>query len=42
MLKKMLQLSVVFFTLIAFANVAAATSVIAYQPELPEELKDIE
>lgn len=38
MLRRLLQLCVGFLTFIAFSNVAAATSLIGYQPELPEEL----
>lgn len=41
MFKKLLQVSVVILTMIAFANVAAATSFTGYQPEVPQELRDI-
>ena len=40
MFKRILQLSVGLLTLIAFANVAAASSIVHYQPELPEELQE--
>ncbi|WP_072967833.1 cyclic lactone autoinducer peptide [Caminicella sporogenes] len=39
MLKKLLQLSTVILSFIALSNIAAASSVIGYQPELPKELK---
>ncbi|MDK2919148.1 MAG: hypothetical protein PWQ37_1881 [Candidatus Petromonas sp.] len=40
MLRKLLQLSIAVLTFIAFSNVAAATSTIGYQPELPEQLRE--
>lgn len=42
MLRKLLQLSASLLTLIAFTNAAAASSLIGFQPELPEELQNIE
>ncbi|WIF94023.1 cyclic lactone autoinducer peptide [Caminicella sporogenes] len=39
MLKKLLQISTVILTFIAFSNVAAASNWVGYQPEIPKELK---
>ncbi|WZL73336.1 cyclic lactone autoinducer peptide [Clostridiaceae bacterium 35-E11] len=39
MLRRLLQISVAVLTFLAFANVASATTVTSYQPELPEELR---
>ncbi|MFZ5967003.1 MAG: cyclic lactone autoinducer peptide [Bacillota bacterium] len=39
MLRKILSLSMAVLTFIAFTNAAAACSTLAYQPELPEQLK---
>lgn len=36
---RLLQVSVALLTFFAFANVAAATGMISYQPEVPEQLK---
>lgn len=38
MLRRLLQLSITILTFLAFANVASATTVTSYQPELPKEL----
>lgn len=38
MLKRLLQASINVLTCLAYANVAAATTIVSYQPELPEEL----
>ena len=40
MKKALLTLSISILTLIAFANVASASTMVAFQPELPEQLKD--
>lgn len=39
MKKRIIQLSITILTFLAFANVASATSIVAYQPELPEQFK---
>ncbi|KDR95422.1 cyclic lactone autoinducer peptide [Peptoclostridium litorale DSM 5388] len=39
MMRRMLQLSITILTFLAFANVASATSIAAYQPEIPEQFK---
>ncbi|MTI54093.1 cyclic lactone autoinducer peptide [Geosporobacter ferrireducens] len=38
MLRRLLQVSIAILTFLAYANVAAATTITSYQPELPEEL----
>jgi len=37
--KRLLTLLATIITLVAFANVAAATGPVGFQPELPENLK---
>lgn len=39
MKKKMMKSVLRFLNLFAFANVASATTVLAYQPELPRSLR---
>jgi cyclic lactone autoinducer peptide len=38
-MKRLLSLLAALITLVAFANVAAATGPVGYQPELPKSLK---
>ena len=39
MRRRLLQLSRTILTFLAFANVASASSIAAYQPEMPEQFK---
>lgn len=38
-LKAILTLSIIVLNFVAFANVAAASSIITYEPEVPEQLR---
>lgn len=39
MIRRIMRLSMMLLTFLAFANVASATSIVAYQPEIPEQLR---
>ncbi|TCO74379.1 cyclic lactone autoinducer peptide [Marinisporobacter balticus] len=41
MMRRLLQLSISVLTFLALTNVAAACTTANYQPELPEQLKDM-
>ncbi|QZY54788.1 cyclic lactone autoinducer peptide [Crassaminicella profunda] len=41
MMRRLLQLSMVVLTFLAFTSATGACSTINYQPELPEQLKDM-
>ncbi|MDF2548107.1 cyclic lactone autoinducer peptide [Anaerosolibacter sp.] len=41
MMRKLLQLSVAILTFFAFTSAASACTILGYQPELPEQLKDM-
>ncbi len=40
MLRRLLQISVTILTFVAFSNIASACSILGYQPEVPQFLRD--
>ncbi|SCZ03313.1 cyclic lactone autoinducer peptide [Alkaliphilus peptidifermentans] len=40
MKKRLLQAAITLLTFLALSNIASATSVMGYQPEIPQELLD--
>lgn len=40
MMRKLVKVTVAILTFLAFTNAAAACGIGAYQPELPEQLRD--
>ncbi len=40
MMRRLLQITVTILTFLAFTNAAAACGTGAYQPQLPEQLRD--
>lgn len=40
MKKRLIQTAITLLTFLALSNVASATSLVGYQPEIPQELLD--